>query len=195
MIRTLRLRRIAAFGLALALAGSGTAAAQSARPALRASVTVQGDLVRIGDLVENAGPVANVAIFRAPDLGTTGAVATDRIVDAIRPYQLIDIDTRGLSEVSVARAGPSRSMRFPTASPRRCPGNTSSASRTISGSPSIARCARSRSKPKPRANCRCWRSITMRGPTDSTSRSTFLPARACIASRCGSPVRRPKPST
>jgi flagella basal body P-ring formation protein FlgA len=116
MIRTLRLRRIAAFGLALALAGSGTAAAQSARPALRASVTVQGDLVRIGDLVENAGPVANVAIFRAPDLGTTGAVATDRIVDAIRPYQLIDIDTRGLSEVSVARA--SRSIAIDEISDR-----------------------------------------------------------------------------
>ena len=104
MIRTRTFNRIAAFALALALAGPGTAAAQSARPALRASVTVQGDLVRIGDLVENAGPVANTAIFRAPDLGTTGAVSTQRIVDAIRPYQLIDIDTRGLAEVTVTRA-------------------------------------------------------------------------------------------
>jgi flagellar basal body P-ring formation protein FlgA len=60
--------------------------------------------VRIGDLVENAGPVANVAIFRAPDLGTTGTVSTERITDAIRPYQLIDIDTGGLSEVTVTRA-------------------------------------------------------------------------------------------
>lgn len=104
MIRTLHLHRIAAVFLALLAAGAGSAAAQSARPALRASATVQGDLVRIGDLVENAGPVANVAIFRAPDLGTTGTVPTDRIVDAIRPHQLIDIDTRGLSEVTVSRA-------------------------------------------------------------------------------------------
>jgi len=104
MIQTRHLHRIAAFALALFVAGAGGAAAQSARPALRASVTVQGDLVRIGDLVENAGPVANVAIFRAPDLGTSGAVPTDRIVDAIRPHQLIDIDTRGLAEVTVARA-------------------------------------------------------------------------------------------
>ena len=104
MIRTRHLPRIAALTVALVLAAAGSAAAQSARPALRASVTVQGDLVRIGDLVENSGPVANVAVFRAPDLGTSGAVATDRIVDAIRPYQLIDIDTRGLSEVTVARA-------------------------------------------------------------------------------------------
>lgn len=103
MIRTRHLPRIAAVAVALVLA-AGAAAAQSARPALRASVTVQGDLVRIGDLVANSGPVANIAVFRAPDLGTRGAVSTDRIVDAIRPYQLIDIDTGGLSEVTVARA-------------------------------------------------------------------------------------------
>src|SRR5579862_2071483 len=99
MIRTF----IAAVALLVAFAGG--AAAQSGRPALRASVTVDGDVVRIGDLVENAGPVADIPIFRAPDLGTTGAVATDRIVDAIRPHELIDIDTRGLDQVTVTRAG------------------------------------------------------------------------------------------
>jgi len=97
---------IASAGLALALGGS--AAAQSpaapAAPALKASVTVTGDIVTIGDLVENAGPVANVPIFRAPDLGTTGAVTTDRVLDAIRPHQLIGIDTRGLADVIVTRA-------------------------------------------------------------------------------------------
>jgi flagella basal body P-ring formation protein FlgA len=97
-------RAIAA--LALTLATSGMALAQSAPPppALRASVTVTSEVVRIGDLVENAGPVANIPIFRAPDLGTTGAVSTDRIVDAIRPHELIGIDTRGLAEVIVTRA-------------------------------------------------------------------------------------------
>jgi flagellar basal body P-ring formation protein FlgA len=106
MIRLATFNRIAglAVALVLAAAGSGAAAAQAARPTLRASVTVDGDLVRIGDLIENAGPVANVAVFRAPDLGTTGAVSTERITDAIRPYQLIDIDTGGLSEVTVTRA-------------------------------------------------------------------------------------------
>ena len=43
-------------------------------------------------------------IFRSPDLGTRGTVPTDRIVEAIRPHQLIDIDTRGLAEVVVTRA-------------------------------------------------------------------------------------------
>jgi flagellar basal body P-ring formation protein FlgA len=98
MIRTL----VPALAVLLAIAGS--AAAQSDRPALRGNVTVAGDIVHIGDLIDNAGPVANVAIFRAPDLGTTGAVPTARIVEAIRPHQLIDIDTRGLDEVTVTRA-------------------------------------------------------------------------------------------
>jgi flagellar basal body P-ring formation protein FlgA len=80
------------------------AAAQNAAPALRANVTVTGDIVRIGDLIEHAGAVADVPIFRAPDLGTRGAVPTERVVEAIRPHQLIGIDTRGISEVIVTRA-------------------------------------------------------------------------------------------
>jgi len=92
--------------LSLLLAGLATdaAAAENAMPALRAKVTVTGDIVRIGDLVENCGPVADVPIFRAPDLGTRGAVPTERVIEAIRPHQLIGIDTRGISEVIVTRA-------------------------------------------------------------------------------------------
>jgi flagella basal body P-ring formation protein FlgA len=104
--------------LALAAAFAESAAAQTATPApaLRASVAVTSDVVRIGDLVENAGPVADVAIFRSPDLGTRGAVATERIVEAIRPHQLIDIDTRGLAEVIVTRE--SRAITAPEISAR-----------------------------------------------------------------------------
>jgi flagella basal body P-ring formation protein FlgA len=100
---------IRALGLLLVLAVpfAGSALGQTAvpPPVLRASVTVAGDVVRIGDLVENAGAVADVPIFRSPDLGTTGAVSTARIVEAIRPHQLIDIDTRGIAEVVVMRPG------------------------------------------------------------------------------------------
>lgn len=95
---------IAALALLLALGGTSAAQNAEAPPALKANVTVTSDVVHIGDLIDNAGPVADVPIFRAPDLGTTGAVATDRIVDAIRPHQLIGIDTRGLAEVIVTRA-------------------------------------------------------------------------------------------
>jgi flagellar basal body P-ring formation protein FlgA len=94
------------FALALPLAAvlADPAAAQTAMPALRANVTVTGEIVRIGDLVENSGPVADVPIFRAPDLGTRGSVPTERIIAAIRPHQLIGIDTRGITEVVVTRA-------------------------------------------------------------------------------------------
>ncbi|HEX4408523.1 MAG TPA: flagellar basal body P-ring formation chaperone FlgA [Xanthobacteraceae bacterium] len=98
-------RLVLTFALLFCL--TGTAAAQTATPpapALKTNVTITADVVRIGDLVANAGPVADIAIFRAPDLGTTGAVATDRIVDAIRPHQLIGIDTKGITEVTVTRA-------------------------------------------------------------------------------------------
>jgi flagellar basal body P-ring formation protein FlgA len=102
---------ISALALALAVLFADTAAAQSAIPALRANVTVTGDIVRIGDLIENAGPVADVPVFRAPDLGTRGVVAADRVVDAAESHNLIGIDTRGLSEVIVTRA--SRAITVP----------------------------------------------------------------------------------
>ena len=95
---------LASFALLVALSGNASAQSAAAAPALKASVTVTGDIVTIGDLVENAGPVADVPIFRAPDLGTTGAVATDRVLEAIRPHQLIGIDTHGLADVIVTRA-------------------------------------------------------------------------------------------
>jgi flagella basal body P-ring formation protein FlgA len=60
--------------------------------------------VRIGDLVENAGAVAEVAIFRAPDLGQTGSVPAARVLDAVRSHHIISLDTRGLDEVLVTRA-------------------------------------------------------------------------------------------
>ncbi len=104
------------FALAAPLADPAAAQAQAQAPALRASVTVTGDVVRIGDLIDNAGAVAEVPIFRSPDLGTRGAVATDRIVEAIRPHQLIDINTRGLTEVIVTRA--SRTITAPEISAR-----------------------------------------------------------------------------
>jgi len=47
--------------------------------------------------------VANTPIFRAPDLGQSGAVASRAVIDAVRPYGLIAVETRGISEVSVTR--------------------------------------------------------------------------------------------
>ena len=41
-------------------------AGMDAGPALKREATITGELVRIGDLIENAGVVAEVPIFRAP---------------------------------------------------------------------------------------------------------------------------------
>jgi flagellar basal body P-ring formation protein FlgA len=103
------MRRIATILIFLATAGSAVAQSLdpivSAMPTLRREATITGDLVRIGDLIENAGTAAGAAIFRAPDLGETGAVEALRVVDAARPYGLIGIDTQGLTEVVVIRPG------------------------------------------------------------------------------------------
>jgi flagella basal body P-ring formation protein FlgA len=83
------------------------AAAQSleaAGPILKASATVMGDIVRIGDLVDNAGAVADVPIFRAPDLGQTGSVPAASVIEAVRGHHILGLDSRGLSEVAVTHA-------------------------------------------------------------------------------------------
>jgi flagella basal body P-ring formation protein FlgA len=76
----------------------------AAGPFLKASATVMGDIVRIGDLVENAGAVADVAIFRAPDLGQTGSVPAASVIEAVRGHHILGLDSRGLSEVAVTHA-------------------------------------------------------------------------------------------
>lgn len=98
-----------AIAAALLAATSGTVLAQSeqdtlASPVLRANVTVSSDVVRIGDVVDNAGTAAQVAIFRAPDLGTTGSLPIAQLLAALRAHQVIGVDTRDLREVSVTRS-------------------------------------------------------------------------------------------
>ena len=77
---------------------------QRSGPTLKSSVTIVGEIVRIGDLVENAGAAANVPIFRAPDLGQTGRVAVERVIEAVLPHEIVNMETRGLTDVVVTRA-------------------------------------------------------------------------------------------
>ena len=72
-------------------------------PRLKELVTVTSDIVRIGDLVDNAGMAANIAVFRAPDLGQTGAVGITRVAEALRPHDIGALDMHGLTEVVVTR--------------------------------------------------------------------------------------------
>ena len=72
-------------------------------PVLRASVMVAGDVVRIGDVIDNAGTSAQIAIYRAPDLGTTGSLTTAQVLSALQAHQVIGVDTRDIKAVSVTR--------------------------------------------------------------------------------------------
>src|SRR6187397_1124606 len=96
--------------LATALLAASAAAAMAqtrgdviAAPALRASVTVSGDIVRIGDIIDNAGTAAQIAIYRAPDLGTTGVLPVAQVLNTLRSHHVIGVDTRDLREISVTR--------------------------------------------------------------------------------------------
>ena len=88
----------------LALAAATVPAAAQGIPRLKAQVTVASDIVRVGDLVENAGSSSGTPIFRAPDLGETGSVPARAVVDAARAAGLITVDTRGLTDVTVTHA-------------------------------------------------------------------------------------------
>src|SRR3954464_6804500 len=91
------------------LASSLTAAAAQTRdnviaaPVLRGNVTVSSDIVRIGDIIDNAGTAAQIAIYRAPDLGTTGTLPVANVLNTLRAHQVIGVDTRDLKEISVTR--------------------------------------------------------------------------------------------
>jgi flagella basal body P-ring formation protein FlgA len=93
---------------ALFAAGALPALAQSredvlAAPVLRANVAVTSDVVRIGDVIDHAGPAAQIAIYRAPDLGTSGKLPVAQVLAALRAHQVIGVDTREIREISVTR--------------------------------------------------------------------------------------------
>jgi flagella basal body P-ring formation protein FlgA len=93
---------------ALLVAAPSTAPAQEnqdaiAAPVLRAQVTVESDIVRIGDMVENAGTASQIAIYRSPDLGTTGTLPAAQVINALQAHQVIGVDTRDIKSVSVTR--------------------------------------------------------------------------------------------
>jgi flagellar basal body P-ring formation protein FlgA len=105
MMMTMRSLLLAA---ALLAASAATALAQTsedviATPALRASVTVSSDVVRIGDILDNAGTAALIAIYRAPDLGTTGSLPTEKVLATLQAHQVIGVDTKGIKTITVTR--------------------------------------------------------------------------------------------
>lgn len=101
------------YALAILLTVSGPVCAQTLNadvtgavggPQLKSSVTVVDDVVRIGDLITNAGDQSDIAIFRAPDLGTTGSVPATRVIDAARAHHILGVALHGITDVVVTRA-------------------------------------------------------------------------------------------
>lgn len=91
-------------GVCMVLAAPAAAQTTGSTPTLKREVTMTSEIVRIGDLVEHAGALSAVPIFRAPDFGETGAVTAERVAEAVRPYGL-PLDTQDVTEVVVTRAG------------------------------------------------------------------------------------------
>ena len=93
---------------ALLVAASSAAIAEEkeetiAVPVLRAQVTVESDIVRVGDMVENAGTASQIAIYRSPDLGTTGTLPIAQVISTLQAHQVIGVDTRDIKSVAVTR--------------------------------------------------------------------------------------------
>ena len=93
---------------ALLAVTAATASAQSredaiAAPVLRADVSVTSEVVRIGDVIDNAGTAAQIAIYRAPDLGTTGSLPTAQVLAVLQAHQVIGVDTKDIKAISVTR--------------------------------------------------------------------------------------------
>ncbi|WP_027575961.1 flagellar basal body P-ring formation chaperone FlgA [Bradyrhizobium sp. WSM1743] len=74
-----------------------------AAPTLRASVTVISDVVRVGDLIDNAGSAALIPVYRSPDLGTTGTLTVGQVLSVLRAKQVIGVMTGDIKEVQVTR--------------------------------------------------------------------------------------------
>src|ERR1700690_3833718 len=107
-MRVMMTMRSLLLATALLAASAAMARAQTsedviAMPALRASVTVSSDVVRIGDILDNAGTAALIAIYRAPDLGTTGSLPTERVLATLQAHQVIGVDTKDIKAITVTR--------------------------------------------------------------------------------------------
>ncbi|MDA9431559.1 flagellar basal body P-ring formation chaperone FlgA [Bradyrhizobium sp. CCBAU 51627] len=100
MIRTafLTIAALLALVLPAQAADDGIAA-----PTLRANITVTSDVVRVGDLIDNAGSAALIPVYRSPDLGTTGALPVAQVLSVLRAKQVIGVMTGDIKEVQVTR--------------------------------------------------------------------------------------------
>lgn len=77
----------------------------NAAATLKQRVMVSTNIVTIGDMFDNAGNLAERALFRAPNIGTTGHVPVEAITTAVLKYGLSNFDFGLLQSVTVERPG------------------------------------------------------------------------------------------
>ena len=86
-----------------ALATTLLAGTAFAMPQLKAEVVVIAAVVTVGDMFDDAGLLAEQALFRAPNPGTTGSVPLAAITAAAARVGIDDFDAAGLQSVTVMR--------------------------------------------------------------------------------------------
>jgi flagella basal body P-ring formation protein FlgA len=91
--------------LALVSVISLMAATAEAAPTLRGNVTVTDQLVTVADMFDDAGALAEMAIFSAPAPGTTGKVDIATIRSAAARVGITSFEANGFSSVNVTRVG------------------------------------------------------------------------------------------
>ena len=103
MLRPLILAGLFVAGLLCAANAARAGDEAIAPPVLRAKVSVSSEVVRIGDVVDNAGAFAQIAIYRAPDLGTTGSLPVAQVLNTLRAQGVIGVDAKDIKQVMVTR--------------------------------------------------------------------------------------------
>ncbi len=97
---------VTAFSLILA---STSAKSQAADPLLKERIEIFSEIVTLGDLFHNAGDAEHTAVFRAPNIGTSGIISAERVKGSARKNGLHWPNLGGIQKVEVHR--PSREIR------------------------------------------------------------------------------------
>ena len=72
---------------------------------LRAEAVVDGDTVRLGQLIEGLESGADIPVFRAPAPGGRGTIRADRVIAAAREMGVTGIELSGARAVTISRPG------------------------------------------------------------------------------------------
>jgi flagella basal body P-ring formation protein FlgA len=85
---------------------SGLSTGQAlAQVRLKSETTIQGETVRLDQLLDGAGEAARIAVFRAPSPGARGTIRADRIIEAARDMGIHGIEIGEIAAVIVHRPG------------------------------------------------------------------------------------------